>query len=55
LVFGLIFPDRRNIYESLQEFLDEIAASVGSPTRPKVYSRQVLVIRARETPLPCTA
>jgi hypothetical protein len=55
LTAELRFPDRRLTYRSLQEFLDAIDASVGSARRPSVYSRTVLVIRAGEAPLSCTA
>jgi len=50
----LNFADRRSIYQSLQEFLDAIAASRGSPNRPRVFSRRVVVIRAGAVPLSCT-
>lgn len=55
LAAELTYPDRRGTYNSLQEFLDEIDASRGSPNRPSVYSRPVLVVRAGDIALSCTA
>lgn len=48
-------PDRRGTYGSLQEFVNTIDASIGSATRPTVYSREVLVVTLGELPLQCTA
>lgn len=45
LAAELVFPDRRGTYQSLQEFLNTVDASVGDPVRPPVFSRRVIVIR----------
>jgi hypothetical protein len=51
----LLLPDRRSIYNTLQDFISAIDASTGSPVRPRVYSRRVLVVTPGQTPLFCIA
>ncbi len=50
----LQFPDRRALYGSLQEFLDAVDASAGRASRPRVFSRPVLIVRRGEIVLSCT-
>ena len=54
LATELRFSDRRGLYNSLQGFLDAIDASAGSSSRPRVFSRPVLIVRRGEVTLSCT-
>jgi len=50
----LRFRDRKGTYRSLEQFLERIDASTGSPVRPTVFSRRVTVIRGGVVPISCT-
>jgi len=48
-------PDRRRIYRTMQDFVAAIDGSEGAVTRPRVYSRRVLVVQVGARTLSCTA
>jgi hypothetical protein len=48
-------PDRRRIYRSMQDFVNAIDQSRGNATRPRAYSRPVLIVRVGAKALKCTA